>query len=488
MKTLQFKIELLSDIVLSQNSGTKGNKETLDFIPGSNFLGIVAKEYDSFNENKNLVFHSSRIRFGDAHPMINNNRALRKPAGFHNPKLDESGSKIYIHHLIPDFNAVRNLQLKQMRSHFYAFTGQEAVEYKASKSFAIKSAYDREKRRSKDEQMYGYQSIEAGSEYCFELNIDDEVESAMVELIKTMLIGKHTIGRSRTAQYGLVNIEEYSFNQPKSDFSKNNQTVIYAESRLIFRDEYGNLTYAPNPGQFGIKGGKIDWNKSQIRTFAYSPWNFKRSAFDSERKGIEKGSVIVIEGGEFVIKSEFVGLYQNEGFGKVIFNPDFLKADKDGISRLKFNGNTKEKAGNEQKSEKKPLNKSDDLVYNFLIREKQKETDEKEVYKLVNDFVRRNKDKFMGERFASQWGTIRSLAMQYPNKAALERELFTKTTTRNNKKVDNAYLTHGVAKEKWSERGRKKAFLEFFNAIPEHMIQFAIVNLAAEMAKKSEGK
>ena len=42
MEIMKFKCTLLSDIILSQNSSTKGNQYSLDFIPGNNFLGIVA--------------------------------------------------------------------------------------------------------------------------------------------------------------------------------------------------------------------------------------------------------------------------------------------------------------------------------------------------------------------------------------------------------------------------------------------------------------
>jgi len=263
--------------------------------------------------------------------------------------------------------------------------------------------------------------------------------------------------------------------------------VIYAESRLIFNNEYGNLTFTPKAEDFGIKGGSVEWSKSQIRTFAYSPWNFKRSSFDTERRGIEKGSVIVISGGEIPAKSDFVGLYQNEGFGKVIVNPDFFVADSEGKSKLTFlEYNILE--SNKIAQPNKLINIGDIKLLNFLQNEKKRETDEKNVYKLVNEFSSKNKAIFSTDKFASQWGTIRSLAMQYPIKEDLEKELFTKKTSRNGKEIDNAYLTHGVAKEKWAERGRKEALQVFFRKIPNHMIQFAIINLAAEMAKKSEGK
>ena len=44
MKILQFKCKLISDIVLSQNTATEGSQKTLDFIPGSSFLGLVASQ------------------------------------------------------------------------------------------------------------------------------------------------------------------------------------------------------------------------------------------------------------------------------------------------------------------------------------------------------------------------------------------------------------------------------------------------------------
>lgn len=44
MTTLQFKCTLLSDVILNQKAATEGPNQTLDFIPGSNFLGIVASK------------------------------------------------------------------------------------------------------------------------------------------------------------------------------------------------------------------------------------------------------------------------------------------------------------------------------------------------------------------------------------------------------------------------------------------------------------
>jgi hypothetical protein len=88
MKTLKFKCTLLSDIILNQKAATEGPNATLDFIPGSNFLGIVASEIYKENSAESLViFHSGKVRFGDAHPSKSEMRSLKVPACMYYPKL-----------------------------------------------------------------------------------------------------------------------------------------------------------------------------------------------------------------------------------------------------------------------------------------------------------------------------------------------------------------------------------------------------------------
>jgi hypothetical protein len=65
MRELIFKIKFLSDVILRATSNTEGNIDNLDFISGSNFLGIVSKNYKKF-QNPFEIFHSGKVRFGDA--------------------------------------------------------------------------------------------------------------------------------------------------------------------------------------------------------------------------------------------------------------------------------------------------------------------------------------------------------------------------------------------------------------------------------------
>jgi hypothetical protein len=488
MTTLKFKCTLLSDIIINQKAATEGPNKTLDFIPGSNFLGIVAADYDGFGDKAMEVFHSGKVRFGDAHPVNEGSsiRSLRIPVAMFYPKLKKPSDISYIHHLIPEkeLETLKKEQLKQCRSGFYDFKNNKATEVEADKNFAIKSAHDKEKRRSKDEQMYGYQSLQEGLTLCFEVEIDSE-NTELQTKIEEALVGKRRVGRSRTAQYGLVEIKKWDYEDIPSRVSKDGLVVVYADSRLIFLDKYGLPTFQPSPEDIGIDGkdAKIVWEKSQIRTFQYTPWNYKRQCYDTDRCGIEKGSVFVIESSASPKNSQYVGAYKNEGFGKVIYNPEFLEADDKGVSKYKIVEKEKEKKieldeaeRNKMEREYNTLKASNNVLLQYLGQQKEQEYIEQDVYKKVNDWINGNYTRFRGDAFASQWGAIRNIAMQNKTKAQLMLKLFAET---------EGYLTHGVAADKWGERKRLSEFKKFVEEkLDDNNAQIAIINLAAEMAKK----
>lgn len=476
MSILKFKCTLKSDVILNQKAASEGPNQTLDFIPGSNFLGIVASSlYKEMNDTTMAIFHSGNVRFGDAHPSKDGVRGLKVPASMLYPKLSKASEELYIHHKTNhDDSGIREKQLKQCRNGYYSFSETGAVPIKTETNFAIKSAYDKDKRRSKDEQMYGYQSLQKGLELYFEVEILDET---LVEDINKSLIGERKIGRSRTAQYGIIEIAESDYKEVKSQKSNGQYVEVYADGRLIFLDDYGMPTFQPKAEQLGLQG-TICWEKSQIRTFQYSPWNFKRQCFDTDRCGIEKGSVFVVKADTCPEESQYVGSYKNEGFGKVIYNPFFLNADATGKAEYRL----LEELPTQKETIQRELTGTPLLGY--LARRKELENVELDVYERVNNWISKHKDFFKGNTFASQWGTIRSIAMKNKSKTVLLNELFDKKAERNGKNVSNAYLTHGVAADKWSERGRLKEFRDFVETLNEDNAQMAIINLAAEMAKK----
>ncbi|MBQ0164827.1 MAG: hypothetical protein KBS75_06485 [Bacteroidales bacterium] len=478
MTTKYFKVTLLSDIILNQKAATEGPNKTLDFIPGSNFLGIAAKElYDSLRPEEALyIFHSGAVRFGDAHLAYRGSRCHKVPAAMFYPKLKKASEELYIsHHTDMKALDIRAKQLKQCRVGFYDFTTVEAVSVKAETTFAIKSAHDVNKRTSKDEKMYGYESLCSGSAMYFSVELDDD---KYAETIVKALVGSHHIGRSRSAQYGLVEIEEVkSYNEVKSGQSQGNEVAVYADSRLIFiEDETGLPTYRPTTEQIGIENGDIDWERSQIRTFQYAPWNGKRKCFDTDRCGIEKGSVIVVKNvSKCPSESRYVGSYRCEGFGRVIYNPSFLEADTTGKAYTRLCEKTEQ---GHDKNAAREYDLSSPLLQ-CLLNKRWENNLENEIMELVNNWVEANEHSFdKSKLFASQWGTIRSIAGS-PSSTPLIDQLFADKV---------GYLTHGVAKEKWEERGRTKKLEIFLKdrklGSDDATRRLALVNLAAEMAKR----
>lgn len=474
-KTLKFKCTLESDLVLSQTSSSEGNQKTLDFIPGNNFLGIVAgKIYDDGSPESLELFHSGKVRFGDAHPSVDGIRGLKVPASMYYPKLASASEECYIHHLTDHNSAdIKSKQLKQCREGFYSFGETTGKPVDIQKNFTIKSAYDSEVRRSKDGQMFGYESLAKGLVLYFE--VESELSEEMNEKIIKSLCGKKHIGHSRSAEFGLVTIEQKDFEEICSakPNGKSDYITVYADGRLIFLDENGEPTYLPTAKDLGIDGGKVDWSKSQIRTFQYAPWNGKRHTYEVDRCGIEKGSVFVVNlnGAICPEKSQYVGSYKNEGFGKVIYNPVFLAGKPDEQGKALFTLEEKKQERNTSTNSPKP---NSDLI-DFLTNKKKDAESNQTVYQIVQKEVKNLEQFFKKGKFASQWGSIRSLAMITSDSQQLITAI-------------DAFLNHGVAKDKWEEQNRKGRLDEFMLQHVNEDLQSIMINLASEMAKKCKAR
>lgn len=509
MKTLHFKCELKTNIIITERSASEGQQTTLDYIPGSNFLGIVARNVypnpDISPETKLDLFHNGKVRFGDAHVSKDGIRTLKTPACVFYPKLKKITDEAYIHYLVPDLTSeeMREKQLKQARSGFYIFKGDEAEEVNTGKSFAIKSAHDKKKRTSEKEKMYGYQSLRRGMTLLFTVEVEND---ELCKMVTDNLTGVKNIGRSKTAEYGQVKIsladfkEEASHGGPVTVNVKDLATgkteekkcvIVYAESRLVFFDAYGQPTAQPTGEDLGVNGGQVVWSLTQVRTFQYSPFNFKRHAYDATLFGIEKGSVLVVEAPEgFQLPDDnTVGCYTFEGFGKVIYNPSFLEANEEveekgkGKCKVQFKEAEKDNKHTEKTIVDSPL-------FKYLQNRQEHEKAINEIYKRVNDFADKKKSIFKSNRtFKSQWGEIRSLAMA----AESYQDLYAKLFKEHKDKKLSGYLMHGVAKDDWNERGRIDKLKKFINGLlvkdePDgidltNYWKEAVVNLASQMAK-----
>ncbi len=390
MKELVFQVEFLSDIVLPATSNTEGNIEQLDFIPGSNFLGMVARQYSEF-EDSFQVFHSGAVRFGDANILTNNKQTYKMPLSYFHEKLDKSN--IYNHHHIEDFNKFN--QLKQCRNGY--ITKDLEVIY-IDYNYSQKSAYDKTKRKSKDSSMFGYNAIRKGTKWQFTLNYTD-ISSSDLERIKSSLIGINRLGKSKSAQYGEVEISIQGENKDIQNKNRTNETILYTNSRLALIDESANPTYDLKYLCKGLEDKNIVYNKTQLRTSTFTPYNGARETKDYERAVISKGSVIVLKDitdEQLASLKQGVGMFLSEGFGELMINPSFLD----------FKENKFDKTIEKNNATPKVDIKSD--LAKFL---KQREDDKKaklDILSEVDRFIKENNSLYKKIK-PSQWGTVRSI-------------------------------------------------------------------------------
>lgn len=523
METKYYKCKLLSDIVINAQTATEGSPKCLDYIPGANFLGLVAQElYTNVNaDTARKIFHSGDVKFGDARISKNDHLGNKVPAAWFFPKgenltttesikvegQDETKDKTTtrVHHKIKDDLREKlidkGIQLKQARTGYFLPSG-ELINIQST--YTQKSAYDSENRRSRDEQMFGYQSLPQGSEFIFkiEYNIDDET----IREIENAICGERRMGRSKTAQYGMVKINKHS--ELKSEFKSNfgignSELIIYAESDLCFFDKYGEPTLQPTAKDFGLiedddkTKNVIDWSKTQIRHRSYAPWNGKRQTREADRIVIEKGSVIVIENAEWKNGKEpktCVGAYTAEGLGKVIYNPSFLEAEEDGRLTFALTENKEKDTGYNFILDKDA--DTDNKVLNLIKSRKTTYDDKLLILGKIEDFNESNAQRFINQKISkSQWGQVRQIAHSSPSFEKLNNSLF-KGIESDNKEDWKGFLIHGknewgkplasILKDELNKDIREYSENEIANKLNDSHLRIFAEKLAAQMQKQTQ--
>ncbi|MEY4503773.1 MAG: hypothetical protein RL154_65 [Pseudomonadota bacterium] len=402
MKELSFQVKFLSDIVLPATSNTQGKIEQLDFIAGSNFLGMVAKNYNNFSDSFD-IFHSGKVRFGDGHILKDGKITYKMPLSIFKEKNDESIVKNQITESLDCL-----IQAKQLRN---GYITQDKEQVFIDYVYSQKSAYDKTKRRSKDSQMYGYSAIKKGLTWQFVVKIDTISPEDEKLIIKTLETSTR-LGKSKSAEYGQVAIKFIgsevltSQNCETKVSLPNGEVVLYCNSRLALVDKCGNPTYELKYLCDGLTEANISYDKTQIRTSAFTPYNTARQTKDYERVCINKGSVIVLKN---ISKEQLeelkngVGAYLSEGFGDIIINPNFL---------LEANFTFVPKPKDELKQdERQQITKTfEDKTVQFLVNRHNTAINMLNIANEVAVFVKEHKNGKLKNIKPSQWGNIRSIA------------------------------------------------------------------------------
>ncbi|MDF1573306.1 MAG: hypothetical protein P1P82_16985 [Bacteroidales bacterium] len=478
MERIIYNISLITDVILSSGSASEGTKESLHYIPGSKFLGIVAsKLYDGNSEKTLDLFHNGTVRFGDAHIMGSKQRSLPLPAGWVHIKGGSIEDTLYLSgKLMPktvNMPEKKEMQLKEVKEPWYFTTFGKAI--RPVTGFSLKSAYDPATKTSKEAQLFGYHYLARGSQWQFTVDFDDE---RLVDIVDNVLQGKHRIGRSRSAEFGLVEIIRSGSAELENRTIEKGEIIIYAESNLCFYDASGMSTPRPTPEQLKLPGNsKILWERSAIRTRIYEAWNRKRYNRDADRFIIEKGSVIIAQSGEdfnAAVFSRGVGSHTSEGFGRVIINPSFFEHDDSGklMLQLKIHGDN-------SAVDYTPVESSqfDKPLLTFLENAADNESGQLSIDEKVNGFIRKHGSVFR-QISPSQWGQIRNYAKYSDSKESLFGLLFDDNT---------GYLLHGRSENLWRTGNKTNILKEAIEANRDQCVEFT-VKLASEMAKQKQEK
>ena len=433
MRELRFEITFKSPIILQASSNTQGKMSSLDFIPGSTFLGMVASRYSDFSDPFK-IFHSGAVKFYDAAPIKDGKEFFKIPLSYFHEKLDSS--KIYNHHLLSREESEKFTQLKQMRS---GYINDEKKQLSLDLDFSQKSAYDKNKRRSMDSQMYGYEAFRVGMKWRFSVKFDANVSEDDISLAKETLERSTRLGKSKSAEYGAVEIKFIGENADKiqSFTPPEGYTFIYAKSRLALIDENGNPSYDVKYILPNLNENNVDYEKTQIRISNFTPYNGARSTKDYERACINKGGVIALKNlsaEQIAALKNGVGAYLSEGFGEVLINPWFLDGGDAKDNPIEF-----QKEAQTERSTGKIPTQSD--LAKFLKQKQTTKDQALEIAERVADFIKSHKDKF-SKISKSQWGAIRALCK---SSADIQKDV-------------GEFIGEGVEKDKWSDA--KETLLE----------------------------
>jgi len=241
VKKISYKITTLSPIVLAKEIGEQNTINTEKYIPSTTIRGLFAnnfiKKFDlgrNAHENENFynLFLKNEIIFTSAYPFKKNKTYY--PALYLHKEKGKDSAPIY-NILEKKSDNKKTKPLKKMI--YYSNDKSSGYAHDVSTTFYFHNARDREKGHSIGEEIFYYESINEGEEFEGSI-IGDE---GYLEEIKRIYGEKFTsfIGRSKSAQYGLVNIEFGNLEDIDNLEDVEYEFIIVATSPILLYNEWG---------------------------------------------------------------------------------------------------------------------------------------------------------------------------------------------------------------------------------------------------------
>lgn len=332
--------------IFTERAATEGAHNSLACPPGSTLLGWAATcgPYDKFKDTF-AIFHSGRVRFSNALPLLDGTPAYPMPHILVEPKHEGGGSaggrlvpnKLRVWH--PDigdvqYDAVDNKGRKYVTKHG------RVVEPR----FGGRLRTATQQGRAATGQLFGYTHIEPGDSFTATIEADDAIDADdWRRLLDAFRDRTLFLGRGAGAYYGGAYYCEVVENE-KDDLWPIGQVPnrlrldgrdptpfvrVWALSDLALLDENGAPCFAPTAAMLGLPaGGHLDPKQSPLGTRRYAPWNAHLGRRDVERQVIAAGSVLTFTYKNAVTATAVpgtVGLWQEAGLGRIWVAPEMLQ-------------------------------------------------------------------------------------------------------------------------------------------------------------------
>jgi CRISPR/Cas system CSM-associated protein Csm3 (group 7 of RAMP superfamily) len=456
-------IELLSDLIVSASAATTGGHDSLNYLPGSVLMGAAAGAFSAQRQFAPEIFLSGKIRFGDGLPLApDGDVGWPVPLNCHFIKLD--GPKGPVINGLTDTKqdaenrAKKKQQAQQLRNGHLTPAG---VRFDLEGDYLLKTALDRDSfGRAKDRQLFEYETLRAGARFRAAIRWDDtSLNPKIKEIVSVLTRSGIGLGRSRSAQFGQVNIKLAT--APAEPESKDagtsaqepdvpvNPLHFYLASDLALTLD-GSPRLTPQPEDFGMPP---EWrfihDRSFLRTRRYSPWNAFHHTRLTERQVLMRGSVLTFARKDDKaatapeLKSireklgKGVGEYCSEGLGWVLLNPDFI---------LKL---PELKSAPEVTSQPANANQPESPLADWIARREVAGTVRHEALNLGQELAKKwkglhesaAKAERLGRSGRSQWNEVRQLAIRAQGNAAkLRRDL-------------EIFCTSGLRRKYWNPSG-----------------------------------
>jgi hypothetical protein len=442
MKIQPFKVTTLEEVVISERAANEGGHVSLNYLPGATFLGaIAARLYQDLSEQETYqVFHSGKVRFGNALPLSEDEQqTYPMPLCWYKKKAEDfSGTMELINYQHGEYN--KRFQPEQMRDKYVSLGAIESKNRftQIEPRFRMKTAIDPEVGTARDNQLFGYTSLPNNHEFIASLEADDDIDKNLFKQILDSLQGELKLGRSRSAEYGAVKIEESEHPDERPLPKAASEVTLWLLADTALQDDNGQPLLHPTAKSVGLpEHFKLDMEKTFIRTRRYAPFNAYRRRRELERLVLSMGSVLyfksktpdeqdvdaeTLEG----IQAKGIGLYRQAGLGRVWINPAILAKKSPQFDKLP-----------PQKKDSISVNEPNHPVFRYLTQRKRHDSDTSTVEKQAKTWKTDLKGLYASAKKLSyvppgvcpgptgtQWGRVMDKAKNAPSIDKLQEQLF----------------------------------------------------------------